>query len=173
MQSYWNLTGKLVLCFGRCSASCLFGSCALGPHRTLQFLLLKMLQYWLAYLVFCVLPSMTWESAVWMPWATAAYPYPFSLIFLNSLSNSQVDQWKIDFVEKNEKLKGEEMFLECCLWELFHFRNVFPSEHSHLSASLNEMLPNIWMMSKWKILDVRQIFSRICHTCQIWHYSNH
>lgn len=65
-----------------------------------------------SYLVFCTLPSMTWESAVWMPRATAAYPYPFSLIFFNSLSNSQVDQWKIDFVEENEKPKGEEMFLD-------------------------------------------------------------
>lgn len=37
MQSYWDLTVKLVLRFGRCSASCLFGSCALGPCRALQF----------------------------------------------------------------------------------------------------------------------------------------
>lgn len=140
----WEPNSKADFLLGH-SAGCLSGSCALGPVYSSVSLA------WGAAILasslfgpsslFGLLPSMTWDLAVRMPRGLRVCRSLPSLIVPNSPSDSQVDQWKIDFLLKKMKSwRGVDVFGSNVVFgnssisEMFLFLNIYTSVHFEMKC---------------------------------------
>lgn len=151
MWSSWNLTAKQMFCLDR-QQDVYLGPVSWDPCA-LQFLLLEVLQYWLAhYLVFSTLPSLTWDKAVQLPWGLRVFPCLLSHFFwiLPQIPKGASEKLTF-FLKKSDSWGGRDEFFffnKSSLWELLYFRSVFALKCLRFNVFRNQMLPSISMISK-------------------------